>query len=736
MGTYRFPGRGIMSLSRRAFIRNTSVAGGALTLGFSLTGCAPDKLPKVSEDDFQPDSYLRITPTGEVIVQIFKAEMGQGVTTGIMTILAEELETDPAAMRFEMAPPHPAFADPEMIMQVTGGSNSIRLYYPILRQVGAAAREMLINAASLDSGVSAGLLYAENGRVRSRDGSVDLPYADLLFTANTLDVPENPPLKPAADFTVIGKQNARLDMQGKVDGTAVFGLDAPVGKALVAVVLRCPHAEGGCGGWNADAARQLPGVVDIFQIESGVAVVARNYWRARKAADAVEVNWRQSESPLQSSADIDAAFAAALDGDEYEVVRADGEPPAQRSAKLLEVEYNAPFMAHATMEPQNATVVPRGDDGAEIWVGTQAPDVAQAFAALGYGVSRDKITVHSTFLGGGFGRRAAGDNVREAAEIARRVQTPVKLVWSREDDMRHDFYRPVMKARLKAAVDGNGEVASYTHHIVAPSVTQKIMPHFLSAAMPPWVPHGVKQTIGNLAGDTDNASIEGVADTAYGFRHFEVKYSNVQTPIPLGFWRSVGHSQNAFVIESFIDELAHAAGRDPVAFRRAHLPEDSRHRRVLDEVVRMANWGSAPQGRFQGVAVHESFHSVVAEVAEISLEGGKPRLAKMYCAVDCGTAVNPDIVKSQMESGIVFGLTAALKGRITIEDGAVQQSNFHDYPVLRMDEVPEIEVSIIESDAPPTGVGEPGTPPAAPALANAVFAATGKRLRDLPLQLG
>jgi CO/xanthine dehydrogenase Mo-binding subunit len=312
----------------------------------------------------------------------------------------------------------------------------------------------------------------------------------------------------------------------------------------------------------------------------------------------------------------------------------------------------------------------------------------------------------------------------------------VKLVWSREDDMRHDFYRPVMKARLKAAVDDNGGVASYTHHIVAPSVTQSIMPHFMSAALPPWVPHRVGETIGNLAGSEDNASVEGVADTAYTFNHFEVKYSNVRTPMLLGFWRSVGHSQNAFVIESFVDELAHAAGRDPVEFRRAHLPEDSRHRRVLDEVVKMAGWGSAPEGRFQGVAVHESFYSVVAEVAEISLENGKPKLEKVYCAVDCGTAVNPDIVKSQMESGIVFGLTAALKGKITVKDGAVEQGNFHDYQMLRMNEVPDIEVSIIETDAPPTGVGEPGTPPAAPALANALFAATGKRQRDLPLQLG
>ena len=724
-----------MNLSRRDFIRNTSIAGGGLALGFSLAGCSPSQLPKADAADFQPDSYLRVTPGGDVVVQIFKAEMGQGVLTGIMTIIAEELEVEPAAMSYEMAPPHPAFADPEMTMQVTGGSNSIRTYYPILRKVGAAAREMLVTAAAIDSGVAAGKLFAENGRVRSRDGSVDLAYADLVATANSLAVPENPPLKKAADFKAIGRQNARLDMAGKVDGSAIFGADAPVENALVAVVLRCPHAGGGCGGWNADAALKLPGVVDVFQIESGIAVVARNYWRARKAAEAVKVNWQRGESPLQDSAAVDVALAGALDGGEFEVVREDGAAPTGAAKKTLAVEYNAPFVAHATMEPQNAVVVPRGEAGAEVWVGSQGPDIAQAFAAKGYGVGKDKITVHNTFLGGGFGRRAAADNVQEAAEIAARLQRPVKLVWSREDDMRHDFYRPVMKARLMATLDDDGEIASYTHHIAAPSVNQSIMPHFLSAALPPWVPHGVGRTVGNMLGDTDHASIEGVVDTAYRFRHFEVKYSNVPTPLTLGFWRSVGHSQNAFVIESFVDELAHATGRDPVEFRRAHLPEDSRQRRVLDEVVEMANWDNPAPGRYQGVAVHESFHSVVAEVAEIAIEDGRPRLVKMYCAVDCGTAVNPDIVKAQMESGIIFGLTAALKGRITLRDGAVEQSNFHDYAILRMNETPEIEVSVVASDAAPTGVGEPGTPPAAPALANALFAATGRRQRDLPLRL-
>ena len=670
-----------------------------------------------------------------MIAQIFKAEMGQGVTTGIITVLAEELEVDPASVRYEMAPPHPAFADPEMMLQVTGGSNSIRVYYPILRQVGAATREMLITAAANESGVPGSQLYAENGRVKSRDGRVDLGYGELVATAKTLPVPENAPLKEAGAFTAIGHQNARLDMQGKVDGSAVFGGDAPIDVNLVAVVLRCPFAEGSCAGWDATEARTLPGVEDIFQIDGGIAVVAKNYWRARKAAEAVKTNWQQSDAALQSSEEIDAAFSAVLDGPDYEVVREDGERLAELSGKTISVEYNAPFVAHATMEPQNATARPTGDGGVEVWVGSQAPDVAQAYAARGFGVDRDKVVIHNTFLGGGFGRRAAADNVYEVTQIAARLGKPVKLVWSREDDMRHDFYRPVMKARLTASVSGDGAVESYTHQIVAPSVTQKITPHFLNALLPAWVPHGAKEAIGGFSADEDHASVEGVADTAYRFNHFEVQYTNLQTVMPLGFWRSVGHSQNAFVIESFIDELAAAAGRDPVEFRRAHLPEDSRHRRVLDRVVAMAGWGNAPEGRYQGVAVHESFYSVVAEVVELSMERGRPRLEKVYCAVDCGTAVNPDIVRAQMESGIVFGLTAALMGKITVRDGAVQQGNFDDYKMMRMKDVPEIEVAIIETDAPPTGVGEPGTPPAAPALGNALFAATGIRQRDLPLKL-
>ncbi len=399
---------------------------------------------------------------------------------------------------------------------------------------------------------------------------------------------------------------------------------------------------------------------------------------------------------------------------------------------MLEAEYSVPFLAHATMEPMNATVDPKSR---EVWVGTQAPDVAASFAALGLDVDAEDITVHNQFLGGGFGRRAMPDHVLEAAQVASALGQRVKLMWSREDDTRHDFYRPPMKSRLKAQLGDNNEVMSWQHRLAGPSLMQATVEAMAPAIMPSWVPDFLVNFGADMVGKKDNSSVEGAEDLPYAFSHIDVAYRNVETPIPLGFWRSVGHSHNAFVVESFVDELAHAAGEDPLAFRRRYLPADSRHRLVLDKVAELSNWGNAPEGHYQGIAVHDSFHSLVAEVVEISMAEGQPKLERAFCAIHCGRVINPDIVRQQMEGGMIFGLCAALKGEITLEDGAVQQSNFHDYPLLRMNEVPEVEVAIIDSDAPPTGVGEPGTPPAPAALGNAIFAATGQRLRSLPFRL-
>ncbi len=716
-------------LSRRAFIRNVSVAGSGLVLGFGL-GASGD----AGAEDLTPNAFLRITPDGEILLQVHKAEMGQGTLTGIVTIVAEELEVDPGTISWAFAPPATAFRDPEMRMQITGGSSSVRASYTMLRETGAAARHMLLAAASQRSGVASERLACRDGRVASADGSVDYSYAELASAAAKLRVPDSPALKSPADFSRIGHFDSRLDSPQKVNGGARYGIDATPEGVQVAVVVRPPVAQGEMTGYSADAAKAMPGVSAVVAIDSGVAVVASNYWRARKAAEKVELQWRASESALLDSKAIDAALAEALADGDFHEVRDDGDTPRAEVGRALEAEYSVPFLAHAAMEPLNCTVVP-GDGSAEIWVGTQAPDLAAQFAARALGVDEDAITLHNQFLGGGFGRRLFPDNVFEAAQIARAINGPVKLVWSREDDTRHDYYRPPAKSRLRAQLDG-ARVASWDHRIASPSVLQSAIGGIAPDMAPAWVPDALIEFGASVIGNYDFLSVEGAKGLPYGFDHVRVSYSNVETPVRLGVWRSVGHSFTAFAVESFIDELAHAAGEDPLEFRRRHLPADGRHRQVLDAVAGLANWGNPPAGHFQGLAVHESFETVVAEVVEISMQGGLPKLENVYCAVHCGTVVNPDIVRAQMESGIVFGLTAALKGRIDFVDGAVQQGNFHDYQALRMNESPEITVAIVASDAPPTGVGEPGTPPAAPALGNAIFAATGKRLRELPFEPG
>ena len=717
-----------MTLSRREFIRNLSVAGGGLTLGFSLTATGET----AGAASLQPNAFLRITADGDIIVQVHKVEMGQGTVTGLVTLIAEELEVDPGDIRYEMAGVDDAFKDPEYSIQITGGSNSMRVNYLPLRETGAAARMMLMTAASQRSGLPVAQLRCNNGSVQSADGSVSFLYAELASAAGKVDVPEQPRLKSADDFRLIGKHNQRLDNVPKVNGGANFGIDAPLPEPLVAVVVRPPVGRGGMSNFDDSRAKSLPGVHHIVPVDAGVAVVASNYWRARKAAETVTIEWHAGDSALTDSAAIDAALSAALASDNLLSIRDDGEAPAVELHQELDAQYSVPFLAHATMEPMNATVDPNTK---EVWVGTQAPDLASSFAALGLDVDAEDVTVHNQFLGGGFGRRAMPDHVLEAAQVARAIGKRVKLVWSREDDTRHDFYRPPMKSRISARLGTNGDVIGWHHRLAGPSLMESTVDAMAPAIAPGWVPDFLINFGADMAGRKDHSSVEGAKEMPYAFGHVQVAYRNVETPVPLGFWRSVGHSHTAFVVESFVDELAHAAGEDPIAFRRRHLTADSRHRQVLDKVAAISDWGNAPPGRYQGVAVHESFHSVVAEVVEISMNQGTPKLERAFCAVHCGRAINPDIIRQQMEGGIIFGLCAALKGEITLQDGAVQQGNFHDYPLLRMNETPDVKVAIIDSEDAPTGVGEPGTPPAAPALGNAIFAATGQRLRNLPFRL-
>lgn len=723
-----------MKLSRRQFIRNLSVAGGGLTLGFSLVGCSDPSLVVGGADDFRPNAFLRIDPEGQITLQIPKAEMGQGVVTGMVTLVAEELEVAPSRIAWEMAPVHSAFADPEMRLQITGGSASIRVYYDVLREVGAVARETLVAAAMQQSGLPRSSLQVSDGQVKASAGGYQASYAQLVPLAGSLPVAQEVVLKEAADFRWIGNYDERVDARIKTDGSARFGLDAAPADALVAVLLRCPWFDGAVESFEADAARKMPGVVDIFATDYGVAVVAEGYWQARQAAGKVNVNFTGPEGELRNSEAISTALQDALDGEDFASVR-DDEASVEEGGRVIRARYELPLLAHAPMEPLNA--ICRLREGAcEIWVGSQAPDIARDAASRELDLPREAVVVHNQYLGGGFGRRAAADNVSEVAAIARQLDRPVQLVWSREDDIRHDHYRPPFAGELQARVHDDGRVSHWRHRLAGPSINQFMMPKLAEAMFPQWVPGAAHNLIGKVVASKDFASVEGADSLPYSFDGVRVEYHNLRIPVPLGYWRSVGHSHTAFAVESFVDELAHAAGEDPLEFRRRHLPEDARERGVLDAVAKAANWGRAASGRFQGLAVHTSFQSYVAEVVEVSLQDGTPRIEHVYCAVDCGQVINPQIVRDQMEGGIAFALSAALQGEITLEDGAVQQSNFHDYGMLRHTNMPEVTVVLVDSKAAPTGVGEPGTPPSAPALANALFAATGERQRRLPLRLG
>ena len=507
---------------------------------------------------------------------------------------------------------------------------------------------------------------------------------------------------------------------------------------VIAILMRNPHFGGSLQSFDATDALKAPGVIDIFAQNGAVVVVADTYWHATKASRIVNVTWDKGPLGGLDSDGIRAAWVekAKEDG---RTIRDEGDTEAalKNAAAVHQAVYEVPYLAHATMEPQNTTASFK-DGACEIWSPNQGPDICQALAADALGIAREKVTVHTTLMGGGFGRRGIPDFVPEAALVSRHVKRPVKLIWSREEDMRHDFYRPATYNVLEAALDDKGQAQSWSHKIVAPSLFRSLLPVFGSVA-PEWMPHWLTNSLVAAANPFikthDPSSHEGAVELPYAIPNIDIAHVFYDPGVPLGFWRSVGHSQNAFVVESFIDELAHKAGEDPYKFRRRLLQGNERHLSVLDLVAEKAGWGKPQIGTHQGIAVHESFGTVVAEVAEISIKDNAIKVERVVCAVNCGIVVNPDQLYAQVESAVVFGLTAALRGRITIKDGAVEQSNFHDYPLLRMNEVPLVEVYVVPSTSPPTGIGEPGTPPIAPAVANAVFAATGARLRSLPLTL-
>ncbi len=729
------------NLGRRSFLKLAGIAGGGLVVGVSLNGCSSSApLPYSSKDAWQPDAFLQMTTAGQVKFFLPQAEMGQGVTHGLTTLVAEELNMPPSDIDVTVAGVHKDYHVPGAGMQITGGSASMRTRYEGVRQSAATMRTLILQAAAQQWDLPITDLVLRDGKVSHGDQVADA--SQFIATAMTLPSPEQVTLKDEKDFRWIGKSNQpRVDALAKVTGTAEFGIDVNIPNLKRAALLRCPVIGGSVKSFNSNGAEKALGVHQVLSIYNGVAVLADHYWQAKKALESIEVEWDLPETlSSHSSADIYQAMAEGLSEEgENAFEQGDVAQAFDQAESTLSARYQAPFLAHATMEPMNCVVHLQGDR-AEVWAPTQAPGLAQQIAAEHSGLDRDTIQVHTPFLGGGFGRRAFHDFVAETTAIAKATGVPVQLVWSREDDTQNDYYRPAAMADFEAGVDASGLLNSWRVKRSGPN----IMPYMIDEALGMLLPEAVPQSISEWLSkrgygvfdswQIDPASVEGLHED-YAVANKRVDHVTVDPGLRCGYWRSVGHSFSGFFVESFMDELALKTSQDPLEFRLRHMDDNPRLKHVLQLAAKQAGWGQPKPGRFLGLAAVKSFESYVAEVAEISVENQQIKVHKVTCAVDCGRVVNPDMVRTQMESGINYGLTAALFGDITIENGAVKESNFDDYRILRMNEAPEIDVILVDSKEPPTGVGEPGLPPIAPAVANAVFAATGQRLRSLPLKL-
>ena len=729
----------MLNVSRRRFLKTSGVAGGGLVFGFTLAGCSSSTPPIVRlEGDFVPNAFLQITSDNHVRFYCPRDEMGQGVSTGLATLVGEELDVAPWEMEILWAGVHADYANPEFGVQGTGGSTSIKAHYRQLRQVGANVRAVLLEAAASQLGRPVAHLATDGGHVVV-DGQ-RIPYGQFVATAAALEPPVEAPLRRASEFKFIGKEFARIDALDKSTGAAEFGVDVDLPNLHHGVVRRCPVVGGTLQSYRADKARAVPGVTDIVEIGSGVAVVADRYWSAKKAAEALEVAWNLPELAGLGTEQLRADYLAGLDA-EGDVAddRGDLEAGLAEADHVLENEYWAPYLAHAPMEPMNATVRIEGDE-AEVWTGCQGIVAAQGLVARYAGIDKEKVRAHNTYLGGGFGRRATLTHVIEATQLAVATGKPIKVLWSREDDIQSGIYRPASLMRIKAGVDDAGRLTAWQAKRVGGNITPDTLRNMMPALLPGAVGEGAINWMVGLADGAfdgwvvDHSSVEGLYED-YDTANREVRHVTVNHGLPLTFWRSVGHSYTAFAKETMMDELAAKAGLDAVEFRLRNTQEKPRLHNVIQVAgERLRQWPRRA-GRHLGFAAHSSFNTDVAEVAEVSVENGAIRVHEVLCVVDCGVAVNPDIVRAQMEGSVMYGLTAALLGDLDLENGAIKQSNFHDYPILRMNEAPSVEVVIIDSAEEPTGVGEPGLPPIAPAVANAVFAATGQRLRSLPLKL-
>ena len=703
-----------LTASRRGFLKGSGAT--ALVIGFTLPAAGRVEAAAAA---FQPNAWLRITPDNKVTVQCGSAEMGQGVLTSIPMLVAEELDADWRLVRVEQAPVDKAFANPMFGMQATGGSTTVRAHWEPVRKAGAAARQMLLAAASTQWKVPVADLRTEASHVIAPTGK-KVPYGALIDVASKQAVPAEPRLKDPQSFRLLGKPMPRLDTQQKVNGSAKFGLDAHVPGMLVAVMARAPQPGAKPARVDDTKARAVKGVRQVLTIPNGVAVLADGYWAAKKGRDALDIQWDLGAASGLSSQKVSEMLAeGATQGGA--VARNEGKvgEPLPAGAKAVQAQYEAPYLAHACMEPMNCTAWVRGDE-VEIWAGTQSQGPAQGILGQVAQVTPAKVKVHTMLLGGGFGRRFAPDFTIDATLLSKLSGKPVKLMYSREDDTAAGFYRPASVARFDAVIDAQGKASALKIGVGSPSI-------MAASGFMQLPPTGV-----------DEFALEGVKDNPYDIANMRVDFGRREPGPQVWFWRSVRHSQNIWFMESFIDEMAAAASKDPFEFRRSLLGKQPRYKAVLELAAEKAGWGKPlPAGVFRGIAVAQSFGSYVAEVAEVSVaEDGTPKVHRVVAAVDCGMTVNPAIIQRQIEGSIVYGLSAALYGKISFKDGRVEQSNFHNYPVLRMSEMPRVEVHLLASTEKPGGIGEPGTPPIAPAVTNAIFAATGKRVRTLPIDPG
>ncbi len=719
-----------INISRRTFIKATALVAGGLIIGFTIPyakrflmpGSVADATPDAAKDASKlpaPNAFLRIGSDNTITVMLAHSEMGQSIWTTLPMLIAEELDADWSKIKVEHASAAPEYAHTAYGLQITGGSSTTWSEFDRYRQAGALTRELLLNAAATELGVSADSLKTENGFVIS--GDKKLSYGELAEAAAKLETPKTIMLKDPKDWKIIGKATKRLDGPEKINGTAIFGQDIHFDGLMIAMVARSPVFGGTVKSYDATAAKQIKGVKNVVQVPTGIAVIADNYWAAKTGREALKIDWDLGENASLDSTALLAEYKKLAATTGLIAAKAgDNKAVMAKAEKFVEAEYALPYLAHSPMEPLNCAVK-IDKDSCEIWTGTQMQGTDQAAAAKIIGLKPEQVKIHTLFLGGGFGRRAnpAADFVSEAVQVAKAAGVPVKTVWSREDDVKGGYYRPMYVHKAKIALDANGMPAAWEHVAVGQSIMLGT----------PFEAFQIKDGV-------DATSVEGTADSPYlkNIPNHQVSLHTVKSSVPVLWWRSVGHSHTAFVMESLIDELAHTAKKDPLEYRRALLKGHPRHLAALNLAAEKADWDKPlAKGVFRGIAVHESFGSFVAQVAEVSVTDGEVKVHRIVSAIDCGLAVNPDSLKAQMESSVSFGLGAAMQSEITFKDGKVVQSNFHDYQVMRMANMPKVEVYIVQSTEKMGGVGEPGLPPVAPAVTNAIFAATGKRIRTLPI---